>query len=183
MGQYEQGSSGLPGVAGSSRLAFQLSVCLSRAAPNHGAPSHPLSSLFALLKSLYPVILVPHHTQCCPSAKPHTHGTAFISLVLPVATFPRLRDLPSLNFLQFVSITPMFRDIQLHSGLKGEEEFGGCSGLACSPGSTNIKEGNISCVSQPLSFLVELCRGLRVVGQGGGGDVISIQSTNVSERF
>ena len=31
-----------------------------------------------------------------------------------------LRDFTPLDSLQFVSITPMFRDSQLHSGLRGE---------------------------------------------------------------
>ena len=59
------------GAAGSLRLAFQLSVCLSRAAPPRSSPPPPL---LLVCTAGIPVSSyhVPRHTQRCPSAKPHT---------------------------------------------------------------------------------------------------------------
>lgn len=125
LGQYEQGSSGLPGVAGSSRLAFQLSVCLSRAAPNHGAPSYPLSSLFALLESLYPVIMSPT-TPSVVLQPSHTHGTAFISLVSWACPFPKAQGL---CFSEFPPVCLHHPHVQGHSATQWSQRRGGVWGL------------------------------------------------------
>lgn len=82
-------------------------------------PATPLSSLFALPESLSPVIM----SSATPSSvlqPSHTHGTASISSSAGPALSQGLRDFAPLNSLQFVSITPALRDVQLHSGLRRE---------------------------------------------------------------
>lgn len=109
-------------VACSSRkrqLAFQEPICLSRLAPPWSSQPLQLSGLFALPESLSPVIM----SFATPSSvlwPSHTHGTASISSSARPALSQGLRDFAPLNSLQFVSITPALRDVQLHSGLRGE---------------------------------------------------------------
>ena len=55
-------------------------------------PATPLASLFALLESLYPVIMSPT-TPSAVLQPSHTHGTAFISLVSWACPFPRAQGL------------------------------------------------------------------------------------------
>ena len=74
-------------------------------------PATPLASLFALLESLYPVIMSPT-TPSAVLQPSHTHGTAFISLVSWACPFPRAQGL---CFSEFPPICLHHPHVQGHS--------------------------------------------------------------------
>ena len=61
--------------------------------------------------------------------------------------------------------------------------MGAAVGLPVPQAPLTSRRRNISCVSQPLSFLVGSAGAWGGGGGGMEGDVILVQSTNVSERF
>lgn len=146
---------GPPRAPRSLILAFQERICLSRVAPRWSSqPSPPLACLHCWNPCLHLSCPLPHPMLSFSQA---THMELLSS---PSSAGPALSQGPRdfftpLNSLQFVSITPMLRDVQLHGGLQRRGgRLGGCSGLFYSPGPTNIREGRTfpASFSLPLPF-------------------------------
>lgn len=171
---------GSAGAPESSRLALQESVCLSRVAPPWSPqPSPSLACLHCWNPCLHLSCPPPHPALSFSQAthmellsSPSSAGSAFSQ---------ELRDFAPLNSLQFVSITPMFRDVQLHSDFQRRGgRLGGFSGLFCSPDPTNIREWRTFPVSLSPCLPFWALKGPEVV-EGWG--VASVQSANASEQL
>lgn len=130
-------------------------------------PAISLSGLFALLESLLHLSCPPPHPTLSFSQATHMELLSSPSSAGP-ALSQGLRDFTPLSSLQFVSITPMLRDIQLHSGLqRGGGRLEGHSGLSCSPRPTTIREGRTFIVSLSLPLPFRALQGPEVL-EGGG---------------
>lgn len=164
---------GPPGAPVSFRLAFQEPICLSRVAPPWSSqPSPPLACLHCWNPCL--------HLSCPPPHPALSFGQATHMELLSSPSFAGpalsqgLRDFTPLNSLQFVSITPKLGDVQLHGGLQRRGgRLGGCSGLSCSPGPTNIREGRTLPVSLSLPLPFWALQGPEVL-EGGGCHLSSV---------
>lgn len=171
---------GLPGAPVSFRLAFQEPICLSRVAPPWSSqPSPPLACLHCWNPCL--------HLSCPPPHPALSYGQATHMELLSSPSFAGpalsqgLRDFTPLNSLQFVSITPMLGDVQLHGGLQRRGgRLGDCNGCPAPQAPlTSGRGGHCQCLSASL-FPSGLCRALRC---WRAGVVTSVQSAKASEPF
>lgn len=135
--------------------------CFSRVAlPRSSEPSPSLACLHCWNPCLQLSCPLPHPVLSFSQAT-HIELLSSASSTGP-ALSQGLRDFAPLNSLRSVFIGPVLRDVQQHGGLRGK--VGGLGAAACSPGSTNTREGRTFPVSLSLSHSFWALQGPEVVG-------------------